>query len=83
MVLHFSGHESLEFILCAIIIFVQFNTFSLPNDNPLGRDGDHLFIAGDVRCNVQPGLMALHTLFIREHNRLCRKYRASHSNVSM
>jgi len=32
---------------------------------------DRFFVGGDIRINEQPGLTAFHTLWVREHNRLC------------
>lgn len=37
---------------------------------PVGDDG--FFLAGDVRANEQAYLTAMHTLWVREHNRQCR-----------
>ena len=39
-------------------------------DNPTGIDS-FVFVAGDARTNEQPNLIAFHTLFVREHNRMC------------
>jgi len=47
------------------------NTGGFPNtnENPF-VPAEQLFLSGDMRANEQVGLTAMHTLFMREHNRL-------------
>lgn len=58
------------------------NIFNLDNDQPQGTLKTDFFVAGDTRCNENIALTAIHTLFVREHNRLCDNIKSSNPNYS-
>jgi hypothetical protein len=58
---------------------LPFNTDGLPNANDAHLvPDDQLFLAGDVRANENIELIAIQTLFVREHNRLAAQFAAAH-----
>ena len=58
---------------------LPFNVAGLAN---AGGDSANLFVAGDVRANEQVALTAMHTLFVREHNRLADEIANRNPNFS-
>ncbi len=58
---------------------LPFNVDGLDN---AGGTSDTLFLAGDVRANEQIGLTAMHTLWVREHNRIAEQLAEHNPNTT-
>ena len=58
---------------------LPFNDGTQPN---AGGPSTDFFVAGDVRVNVSTNLIVLHTLFVREHNRLADEIASEHPDWS-
>ncbi|KST66821.1 peroxidase family protein [Mastigocoleus testarum] len=54
------------------------NEGGVENDNPTRQDPTDLFVAGDVRGNENAVLSSVHTLFVREHNRIATELKEIH-----
>lgn len=51
--------------------YLPFNTLNLPMRTRPGVDQSDLFAGGDPRTNEDWVMLGVHTLLLREHNRLC------------
>lgn len=58
---------------------IDYNAPHMDDDTKLLRK---YYVAGDVRANENPILIAIHTLFVREHNRLCEEYKKDNPNMT-
>lgn len=52
------------------------------NGYPNAGSGSEFFLAGDIRVNEQAGLIAMHTLWLREHNRLAEAISQRYQDAS-
>lgn len=61
---------------------LPYNTGLYENANEGVEADSTLFLAGDIRVNEQPGLIAMHTVFAREHNRLAAEIKSKNAGWS-
>ena len=60
--------------------YLPFNSMDVPTNSPPDIPTNSLFAGGDPRTNQDWVLLAVHTLLLREHNRLCDLITAQRSN---
>jgi len=56
--------------------------FNEPGLANAGGDSDSLFLAGDVRANENMALASMHTLWVREHNRVAEQIAEDNPDLS-
>lgn len=59
--------------------YLPFNVDGLEN---AGGTSDTLYLAGDVRANENIALTSMHTIFVREHNRIATELAAEDSSLT-
>ena len=57
---------------------LPFGDESIDNANPSRQEPTSLFVAGDIRANENSVLVSMHTLFVREHNRIATELETAH-----
>lgn len=63
-------------------ILLPYNTEGLENASLSGQTPSDLFLAGDIRSNENTVLTSMHTVFVREHNRLCDEIVAQNPSLA-
>lgn len=58
---------------------LPFNEAGLTN---AGGDSENLFLAGDIRANENAALISMHTIWVREHNRVADRIAAENPELS-
>jgi len=67
----FDGTGRLKTSAADVGEMLPYNVSGIENDALPNMQTSELYVAGDVRANENAVLTCMHTLFVREHNRLC------------